>query len=134
MIKRFLLLLTLISGLTAIGQAQNITISEQAAISQMMQRFVEINRSKVAVDGWRIQLLATTDRTKLDSALRNFQSRYPNIAVDWVHERPYYKLRAGAFTSKLAATRVLYSLKRDYPSAYPAQDKNIRPQELAGYY
>lgn len=134
MIKKILLLLTLISGLHLGVEAQNISINEQAAITQMMQRFVEINRSKVAVDGWRIQLLATTDRTKLDSALRNFQTRYPNVAVDWVHERPYYKLRAGAFTSKLDATRVLYTLKRDYPSAYPAQDKNIRPQELAGYY
>lgn len=133
MIRTLLLLLGLFSLVTT-TQAQNITISEQAAISQMMQRFVEINKARVAVEGWRIQLLATTDRTKLDSALRNFQSRYPNIAVDWVHQRPYYKLRAGAFATKLEATRVLYSLKRDYPSAYPAQDKNIRPQELAGYY
>lgn len=132
--KKLVFLLAIISSCTVTITAQNITLNEQAAISQMMQRFVEINRATIAVDGWRIQLLATTDRTKMDSAMRNFQSRYPNIAVDWVHERPYYKLRAGAFTSKLEATRVLYSLKKDYPSAYPAQDKNIRPQELAGYY
>ena len=131
--KQIILILAFISSCAGLTQAQ-VSINEQAAISQMMQRFVEINRARIAVDGWRIQLLATTDRTKLDSALRSFQNRYPNIAVDWVHERPYYKLRAGAFNTKLEATRVLYNLKRDYPSAYPAQDKNIRPEELAGYY
>lgn len=132
--KYFFYILFLVATCTVSSQAQNVSISEQAAITQMMQRFVEINRSTVAVDGWRIQLLATTDRTKMESAMRTFQSRYPNIAVDWVHERPYYKLRAGAFTTKLDATRVLYSLRQDYSGAYPAQDKNIRPSELAGYY
>lgn len=114
-------------------QAQsNIMVDEEPTISSMMSRMVEINRYKETVEGWRIQILATTDRRKMEDARQKFQSRYPNISVDWTHTKPYYKLRAGAFASKLEATRLLYQLKRDYPSAYPAKDTNIRPSELVG--
>lgn len=127
--------LILLIGLS-VGQvdAQNIQINEEPGVAQLMNSFIAINKSKINVDGWRIQLLATTDRNRMENAKQNFQYQYPNIAVSWVHEKPYYKLRAGAFSSKLEATRMLYVLKREYPGAYPARDRNIRPGELAGYF
>lgn len=115
-------------------EAQNIVINEDPAVAELMSSFISINKSKVNVDGWRIQLLATTDRNRMENEKQNFQYQYPNIAVNWVHEKPYYKLRAGAFASKLEATRMLYILKREYPGAYPAKDRQIRPGELAGYF
>ena len=96
----------------------------------MMDRFTEINKSKTFIEGWRIQLLATSDRQRVESAKLKFQSLYPNIFADWKHSAPYYKLRAGAYASKLEAIRMLYVLKRDYPTAYPAKDNSIRPAEL----
>ncbi len=107
-----------------------VNISSDAKISKMMERFAEINKSTTTIEGWRIQLLATTDRQKVESAKYEFQSYYPNISVDWTHSRPYYKLRAGAFASKLEAIRMLYVLKQDYPTAYPTRDDTIRPEEL----
>lgn len=132
--KKLLYSITFILGLTGAVSAQSININEDAAVAQLMNRFVEINKSTVSVDGWRIQILATTDRYKMENAKQQFQFRYPNLVVNWVHEKPYYKLRVGAFESKLDATRMLYILKQDYPGAYPAKDRNIRPQELAGFF
>ncbi|MEM1323076.1 MAG: SPOR domain-containing protein [Bacteroidota bacterium] len=132
--KSMLLFSTLLLA-TSFGtlQAQSgITVEEESTITSMMNKMVEINRYKETIEGWRIQILATTDRRKMEDARQKFQSRYPNISIDWTHTKPYYKLRAGAFTSKLEATRLLYQLKRDYPSAYPAKDTNIRPSELVG--
>lgn len=114
--------------------AQDISVTEEAAITEMMERFTDENKSRTSVEGWRIQLLATTDRQKMERSKQTFQYRYPNIPVDWEHSKPYYKLRAGAFATKLEAIRLLYLLKEDYPSAYPAKDKKIRPEEMAGYY
>ncbi|MCR9286001.1 MAG: SPOR domain-containing protein [Bacteroidetes bacterium] len=107
-----------------------ITVSSEAKISKMMDRFVEINQSKKFIEGWRIQLLATSDRQRVETAKVQFQSLYPNIYADWKHTAPYYKLRAGAFASKLDAIRMLYVLKQDYPTAYPTRDNSIRPSEL----
>ncbi len=110
--------------------AQSVYISEDPLVTRMIQQYVEINRSTEAVSGWRIQLMATTDRSKMEKAKKEFLQKYPQINIDWIHSKPYYKLRAGAFATKLEATALLYIIKKDYPSAYPAKDNNINPIEL----
>ncbi|MBI5915843.1 MAG: SPOR domain-containing protein [Bacteroidetes bacterium] len=99
-------------------------------VAALMKRFVETNKSTKTINGWRIQILATTDRQRMEDALRQFGSLYPNIPADWVHNKPYYKLRAGAYVSKRDALATLYVLKNDYPTAYPIQDSEIKPEEL----
>lgn len=111
-------------------EAQNITINEDYPISQMMDAYIAENKSTSRVEGWRIQIMATTDRRKMEAAKSEFLVKYPQIKVDWTHSKPYYRLRAGAFSTKLEAVRLLYQLKRDYPSAYPAKDNKINPEEL----
>ena len=113
------------------AQAQGV-INEKVEpnIASLMTRFVELNKATPTLKGWRIQILATTDRQRMEDALRQFGSLYPSIPADWVHSKPYYKVRAGAFTSKRDALRTLYILKRDYPTAYPVQDDQIKPEEL----
>ena len=95
-----------------------------------MTRFIGQNQSKTTVPGWRIQLLATNDRQNMETALRRFEDLYPSIPADWLHAKPYYKVRAGAFASKREALRTLYILRSDYPGAYPVQDNQIKPEEL----
>ena len=112
------------------AQEGNISVKEEVKIEQMMQKFVEINKATTTIDGWRIQLLVSTDRRKVENEKMKFQSLFPNIQVDWSHSSPYYKLKAGAFMTKMEATRMLYVLKSEYPQAYTAKDNTIRPFEL----
>ena len=95
--------------------AQNLVIEEDPLITQMVERYVESNKSKTNIEGWRLQILATTDRQKLDQVMETFRYLYPNISTNWVHNRPYYKLRAGAFLTKLEALRLKYLLQSEYP-------------------
>ena len=112
-------------------QAQgNITEKVDPAIASLMKRYVDSNKSTKTISGWRIQILATTDRQRIEAALSKFSSQYPNIPADWVQSKPYYKLRAGAYTSKQDAIAAQYLLKNDYPTAYPVQDNEIKPEEL----
>lgn len=112
--------------------AQNIQVEEEYAVSRMMARFGELNKMKSTVPGWRIQLVATTDRRKMEATKEAFMKKYPEISIDWQHAKPYYRLRAGAFKTKLEAMRVLDRLKKDYPSAFPAKDANISLKTLVG--
>ncbi len=114
--------------------AQDIQIQEEPAVTQMMERFTALNKAKTTVEGWRIQLFATPDRQRLESARQVFQYKYPNIPIDWVHENPWYKLYAGAFATRQDAMRLQYLLKRDYPSAYLVRDNAVRVSELVGVY
>lgn len=119
---------------TAALSAQNVKVEEPENIARVMERFVEFNKSKQFVDGWRVQILATPDRQRLENARQSFQERYPNVSSDWVHSKPYYKLRAGAFATKLEALRLLYILKEDYPAAYLVRDNQVKPEELVFNY
>ena len=115
-------------------QAQSsITIVEHGPFTEMLEKYREINTDpNRRLAGYRVQIMATTDRLKLEEAERKFESlfRYP---VEWKHEPPYYKLRTGAFTDRAAATSYLYKVKRHFPSAYPAMVKDIKPAELLQY-
>ena len=102
-------------------EAQSITIEEDYPIGDMMRKYVSNNKAQTVLAGFRIQLLATTDRQKVELAMRKFQSLYPSINVDWEHNKPYYKLRAGAYRTRLEAIRALKEFKKAYPGAYTAQ-------------
>ncbi len=121
----FLLLFLFVSTLSA-----QVVIEEEPAVSRMMTSYKEVNKSKNTVEGWRIQVFATADRQQFDRVKRSFEFRYPNIATNWVHDKPYFKLRAGAFATKLEATRMLHVLKKEYAGAYLAVDKSMSPMEL----
>lgn len=129
--KILLTIITLITIHTTFF-AQNIQLKEEPGIAQMMQRFVAINKSLSTIDGWRVQILATPDRQKLESTRQVFQYKYPNITVDWVHTNPWYKLYVGAFDSRLSAVRLQSLLQRDYPNAYLVRDNTIKPADLLG--
>ena len=71
------LILFLFCAQFGFSQNQNTTneegITEGPLIKDMMDRFVEINKANSTLEGWRIQLLATTDRQKMESTRQNFQ-------------------------------------------------------------
>lgn len=126
-----LFVLFLLSCLLSVpAMAQKIEIKEQPLIAQMMDQFVESNKARNTVDGWRIEILATTSRQQMENVMQSFQYRYPNLPIDWVHNNPYFKLRVGAFATKLEATHMLHVLKKDYPGAYRVMDNKMRPEEL----
>ena len=98
-----------------------VTLNEQPEVTQLMERYVSYNQQYPEVDGWRIQILATTDRARMEQEFSRFKSRYPTIPVNWTNERPYYKITAGAFQDKLGAIRLINQLSRDYRDAYPTR-------------
>jgi hypothetical protein len=128
--KKNLFLLVFLFGAAITINAQSVTEKVDTRVGQLMERFINQNKSTTTVNGWRIQILATTDRQNMETSLRKFGNLYPSVPVDWLHTKPYYKVRAGAFATKRDALRTLYILKEDYPGAYPVQDNKIRPEEL----
>ena len=128
-----LLVLLLVLAKAPMLHAQ-VSIIEHGPFSEMLDRYKAINRDpETKVQGYRIQIVSTTDRLKLEEAMRKFSNVYPNYKADWVHEPPFYKLRVGAFLDKGRAAEFLSEIKRSFPSAYPAQVRDIQPGELLDY-
>lgn len=128
--KLLALVLAVIVQVHIVSAQGQVTESLDPAVERLMKAFVDNNQKAATVKGWRIQILATTDRQRVESALLQFRQFYPNLDADWIHAKPYYKLRAGAFTSRREALATLYIVKVDYPAAYLVQDNAVKAEEL----
>jgi len=125
-----LFLVILICGLAEFATAQGvINIVQDADVESALQRHKEINQSTKKIKGWCVMISATTDRSKMMAAKTKFLRDYSYIPVDWVYERPYFKLRAGAYNTKMEAAGLLKSIKSLYPSAYITRGQ-FSPREL----
>ena len=131
MIKK--IFLTLLFGAFALIGSAQINFSEDFMIERMMSRYVQINKANQVVAGWRIQVMASTGRRKVEGAYASFNGRFPEYRCEWVHAKPYYKLKAGAFLSRLEAIAAVKRIKRYYRTALPTFDGKISIQEILSH-
>lgn len=109
--------------------AQEIQLNEDPKITQLQRNWVNVNRSNPRIDGWRVQIMASTDRLQVEEGRNRFRQLYPEVTADLIQEKPYYKLRVGAFRTKLEALAFVPTLV-EYSGAYPARDSNIHPRDF----
>jgi hypothetical protein len=106
-----------------------INITQETVIEKALEQHKKINQSITQVEGWCVVIASSTDREQVMASKATFLRNYSDLKVDWVYQRPFFELRAGAFESKLEATALLYALKPIYPSAYVIQGK-FAPREM----
>lgn len=105
------------------------TINEEPEITAMMNKFIAENKTNDAIRGWRIQIITTDNRRKMEAARAKFSAMFPNIPIKWQHESPYYKVQIGAYEKKMDLQGFLLELKQDFPTAIPVLD-NVYKSEL----
>ena len=110
-------------------QAQNILLDEEPQITAMMSKFTTEGQMEDQIRGWRIQIMTTDDRRKMEASRVKFGRVYPDMNVTWEHVRPYYKVKVGAWEEKRSLQAFLLELKRDFPSAIPVMD-DVKKTEL----
>lgn len=113
---------------------ENITFNLSPEVSRVIQNYVSSNRASTTVRGWRLQILSTTDREKMEQVRSNFRMQFPYIPASYVHNRPYYMLRVGVFTDQREAIRIQYLIRPYFPSTFLVQDNEIKVSELFDTY
>ncbi len=113
------------------GQGQ-VTVDTSPAINQMMEKFTTTNKAEKSIKGWRIQIITTDDRRKMEAARGKFSGLYPDVDVQWNHVAPYYRVKVGAYENKMQLMGFLIELKQYFPGVIPVMD-NIKKSELVGY-
>jgi len=129
--KYIIMLFGFLSSFQISGQG-NVNVNTSAAITQMMDQFTSTNKAENTIKGWRIQIITTNDRRKMESARSKFSSMYPDIDVKWNHVAPYYRVKVGAYENKMQLMGFLLELKNDFRGVIPVMD-NINKSELIGY-
>ena len=121
------------AGMARANAQASITVNVDPQVEGLLEMFQSSNRATTKITGWRVQILATTDRARLETVETDFKVNYPNIPVDWVHDTPYYKLRAGAFSTKQEAERLKYTLSRQFEGVYLVR-ADVKKSELLRMY
>ncbi len=118
------LLLILFTSSTAHAQ-----LVEESNVTSLMDRWAIYNETHQEMSGYRIQILASTDRRQAESVRKKFENMYREYPILFVHNYPYYHLKVGAFMTMQKAQAFLYKMQLDFPQAIPVTD-NITMEEL----
>ena len=127
-----LLLFIVFSLASGILLGQSEVVYEESGITTLMRQYKAQNAEKKFVKGYRIQVASTTDRVKIQESASEFSNYFPNMRADWINEAPYYKLRAGAFESKLECIHTLKKIQEHFPGAYMVVDNRIPVRQVRG--
>lgn len=117
-------------GVNVYGQGE-VSVNTSATITQMMDQFTSTNKAETTIKGWRIQIITTNDRRKMETARSKFSSMYPDVELKWNHVAPYYRVKVGAYENKMQLMGFLLELKEDFPGVIPVMD-DISKSELVG--
>ncbi len=98
-------------------------IREDTDIQRAMQIYHDTHPDKSECKGWRIQVVATTNRRKMESVKWSFKKKLPYYHVFWTYKDPYYYVKAGAFVTRLEALHALEEIKKKFSGAYIVKDK-----------
>jgi hypothetical protein len=129
MYKIVVVVILFISGMGVHSGYGQVRITEEPEVELMMRNFISKHRSMESIRGWRIQIITTDNRRKMEAARSKFYGMYPNVFVKWSHESPYYKVQVGAYENKLSLQGFLLDLKDDFPTAIPVLD-DVKKSEL----
>ena len=81
--------ITLMIVLAGFQMQAQVSVSEEPAITSLMQKYVETNRQETIVRAWRIQILTTNDRRTMETGIKKFELLYPEVNYTWEHNPPY---------------------------------------------
>jgi hypothetical protein len=109
--------------------AQEVQINETPAVAELYKAWTNQNRTNPHMEGWRVQIMASTDRPQVEEGRLRFRTAYPEIHAEMVHEKPYYKLKVGAFKSRLEALAFIATIP-EFAGAYPSKDSQIHPRDF----
>ena len=105
---------------------------EQDRITDLMERWKSFNMSNKEVRGYRVQILATTDRRHMEATQRVFERNYPDYPVHSAHNEPYWYLKTGAFITNQKAQAFMKKMAKEYPASLIVTDM-LKGEELLLY-
>ena len=75
--------------------------------------------------------MATTDRMQVESGRERFRQEYPEIPAAWLLEKPYYKLRVGAFRTRQEAMAFIAARYSCWMGASPRRSAPVDRPPIA---
>ncbi|MBA2423649.1 MAG: SPOR domain-containing protein [Chitinophagales bacterium] len=118
-----ILLLLVIFPLTLVAQPGKITVVQDSGIQKVLRLYRIFATEKRAVNGFRIQLGANSNRQILLDIKAQFLHKYPDVGAYISYQQPQFKLRVGDFNSRAEANEFMDDLRSDFPTLFLVADQ-----------
>ncbi|HXB95001.1 MAG TPA: SPOR domain-containing protein [Puia sp.] len=98
-----------------------VTVKKDPRVDQLVRKQIDINQETTLetrrhVQGFRIQVMNTPDRNKVNAAKVKVYQEFPDWKPYLLYQAPNYKLRVGDFRTEDEANAALQQLSRLFPS------------------
>ncbi|MDQ3017563.1 MAG: hypothetical protein M3R25_12700 [Bacteroidota bacterium] len=123
----FTLFISLSCGLCLKAQ-----IIEQERVADLMERWKIFNMGTKEVRGYRLQILATTERRLMETVQREYERKYPDYPIHFSHNEPYFYLKTGAFLTNQKAQGFMKKMAKEFPASLIVSDM-IKGEEFLIY-
>lgn len=101
-------------------------VIEEPGIAKLLNTYISNNVSETQVNAWRIQIVTTSDRRRMEAAISRFRVLYPDMEHSWQHNSPYYQVRVGTFETREDLEALLLEIKKEFPTAIPVQESIVK--------
>jgi len=99
----------------------NIVINTDVDVLVRKNRFVQQNKKRV--DGWRIQIIQATDKTRVLTMRSEVSNTFPQYETYLDYKQPYFKLRIGNFTERFEAYRAHKEVSAEFSRAFLVRER-----------
>ncbi|MCB0502291.1 MAG: SPOR domain-containing protein [Bacteroidetes bacterium] len=104
------------------AQEGTIQVIKDGKIDQLLELYSRHHNSFEEKPGYRIQILASTNREKAYDTESDFKMNYGQYKTYLTFKSPYFKLRVCDFTDKLEAYRFLQKVQDKYPGSFLVEE------------
>lgn len=107
-----------------------VEIKGDVAVSQLVQKHIELNERVRTIPGYRIQIASlsgTASKSRAFEMKDRIRASYPGVEAYVVFDEPNFKVKVGDFRTRLEAYVFLQRIRTEYPGTvirdniYPTQ-------------
>lgn len=95
-------------------------------LQNLYEKVLETYRTATTLPGYRVQVIATPNRTLADSVRIYLMENFPELPVYRFYEMPIYKVRVGDFLERRDAEQWLEAHRKEFPGAFVVPDQVLR--------
>lgn len=122
--------LKVITEITPSETQGEIKINKDSKIDDLVKELgtVKPGKANVQIDGYRLQIIASSNKDLVTGERSKFVATYPSIRPYMKYDQPNFRLRVGDFRTKLEAQKLQNDLKDVFPYAIVVKDKIELPK------
>jgi hypothetical protein len=107
----------------------SLTMRADPRIMKLQKKYVELNKLRQSVSGYRVQIHFGNEREKAKEIKTQFLKTFPDIPAYESYQSPNFRIRVGDYRSKLEASKYLMQISGAFPSSFIVTD-NIKYPKL----